>query len=303
MSEHTSLWLVLIAVIAVLAVLGLLTLAGNKWLRRRGVRRTRDTRATPSRAARPSAPLVKRRVQTRHPVVLAHGWGGIDSPICAQLGYSYFRGIPQALRDCGHRVHVVRVSPTGGIELRAKQLARQVARLDTRVNIVAHSMGGLDARLAIARYGLDQHVASLTTIGTPHHGTPLADLAQVLGDWQRARLLLRRLGLSVDGVYDLTTTSMRSFNDKITDAPNVQYNSVVAAAEPATVHALLCWGHRYMDKIAGHNDGVVPQQSQRWGDTLEEIGADHWAQIGWSSAFDAHSFYNRILRRLSARDL
>lgn len=296
MSEQPSLWLILV-VVAV--AVGLLSLVGNKWCRR--LWRV-QTRAAPTSGGAPR-PQVRRRVHTRHPVVLAHGWGGVDSALSAQLGYSYFRGIPQALRDCGHRVHVARVSPTGSIDVRAKQLVHQIERLDTRVNIVAHSMGGLDARLAIARYGLGDRVASLTTIGTPHHGTPLADFASTFGEWHKARWLLRQLGLDMDGVYDVTTASMLRFNSDVRDAPDVQYSSVVAAAEPAMVHALLGWGHRYMQKVVGRNDGVVPEHSQRWGDTLEEISADHWAQIGWSARFDAHSFYSRLLRRLAERDL
>lgn len=47
----------------------------------------------------------------------------------------------------------------------------------TRIHLVAHSMGGLNARWVIAAGGMDTYVASLTTIGTPHQGTTLGDLA------------------------------------------------------------------------------------------------------------------------------
>lgn len=40
-----------------------------------------------------------------------------------------------------------------------------------------HSMGGLDARYYVAALGGSKHVASITTIGTPHHGSHIADLA------------------------------------------------------------------------------------------------------------------------------
>jgi hypothetical protein len=48
---------------------------------------------------------------------------------------------------------------------------------DTRVHILAHSMGGLDGRWVIAKGGLADRIDSLTTIATPHRGTSLGDVA------------------------------------------------------------------------------------------------------------------------------
>ena len=39
-----------------------------------------------------------------------------------------------------------------------------------KVNIIAHSKGGLDSRYAISILGMDKYTASLTTISTPHRG-------------------------------------------------------------------------------------------------------------------------------------
>lgn len=257
--------------------------------------------SAPPPAAR--APAASSRWHTRHPIVLAHGWGCIDRVLPTQLGYSSFRDIPAALRAYGHQVHVARVAPAASIDLRASQLAQQIIALDQRVNVIAHSMGGLDARLAIARYGLGERVASLTTIGTPHQGTPLADAALALGDFRRARGLLRRVGLDMDGVYDLSTARMRSFNQQVPDAPGVRYAHVLAAVERGAVHAMLAGAHRFLIRAAGRNDGVVPADSQRWGEALEELAADHWAQIGWFAAFDVRAFYARLARRLVEREL
>jgi hypothetical protein len=55
-----------------------------------------------------------------------------------------------------------------------------------------------------------------------------------------------------------------------------------------------------MNGTVGDNDGVVPAASQRWGQVLAEIDADHWAQIGWSKRFDAAGFYRDLLRELRA---
>ncbi|MCQ5134484.1 esterase/lipase family protein, partial [Coprococcus eutactus] len=39
-----------------------------------------------------------------------------------------------------------------------------------KVNLIAHSKGGLDSRYAISMLGMAPYVASLTTINTPHRG-------------------------------------------------------------------------------------------------------------------------------------
>ena len=47
------------------------------------------------------------------------------------------------------------------------------------------------------------------------------------------------------------------------------------------------------------SDGIVPATSQRWGQVLREVEADHWAQVGWSLRFDAVALYEEILRELA----
>ena len=53
----------------------------------------------------------------------------------------------------------------------------------------------------------------------------------------------------------------------------------------------------------GDNDGLVPVRSQRWGEVIDEVDADHWAQIGWSTNFDAPALFERLLQQLAARRL
>ena len=252
-----------------------------------------------------AARIVLRRPRaTQHPILLAHGWFGFDRIGLPRFEHEYFRGVPKRLSSLGHRVHVARVSPTGSLRVRAAQLARQIEQLGhARVNIIAHSMGGLDARLAIARLGLGERVASLTTIGTPHHGTPLADMASDFGEWRALRRLLSSAGADVDGLYDISTTSMREFNQQVTDSPAVAYTSVVGVVDvnaPAR-NALLSFGHRYLLSRSGPNDGLVPAWSQRWGDTVLQVDADHWAQVGWFGGFDALAFYAQLAEQLAER--
>ncbi len=283
----------------------------RRWLRGRTARAARLD--APHRASWPNkrgpqrARISRQRSRTtRHPIVLAHGWLGFDRIGLPQLGHDYFRGVPMRLRALGHSVHVARVSPIASIRVRAGQLTRQIEQLGAkRVNIIAHSMGGLDARLAISRLGLGAHVASLTTIGTPHHGTPLADMAVNWGDWRSLRRLLAALGADVDGLYDVSTDRMREFNRVILDVPDVLYTSVVGAVNPNAlgINAMLSPAHAYLLRKAGPNDGIVPATSQLWGEAMGEVDADHWAQIGWFGDFDVESFYAQLAERLAERGL
>lgn len=68
---------------------------------------------------------------------------------------------------------------TGGVEdlaaLVGEKIAKVVRRYDLpKIDIVAHSMGGLVARYYVKRLGGDRYVRSLVTLGTPHHGTSMA---------------------------------------------------------------------------------------------------------------------------------
>jgi triacylglycerol lipase len=261
----------------------------------------------PPQRAVPSWIVLRRPRATRHPILLAHGYFGFDRIGVPALGQEYFRGVRPRLEALGYSVFVTRVSPAAGIAQRAAQLAQQIEQLGVpRVNIIAHSMGGLDARLAISRLGLAARVASLTTIGTPHHGTPLADMAAGLGEWRTLRRLLSSIGINVDGLYDVSTRRMRDFNRVILDRPEVIYASVVGALSAeavAAVHSLLSPGHSYLLRKVGPNDGIVSAASQRWGDSIVQVEADHWAQIGWFGSFDVESFYVQLVEGLAARDL
>jgi triacylglycerol lipase len=256
------------------------------------------------RRRRAPRPLLLRRKTPRHPVVLAHGLLGFDELRIGRARTDYFRGVPARLEREGCVVHRCRVAKTASIADRAADLAAFVNAIDARrVNLVAHSMGGLDARYALGKLGLGAKVASLVTVGTPHRGTPLADLGA--GVAARGILgALRRIGMNVDAFHDLTTPRIDAFNGAIRDARGVHYASVVGApARRRDVSPILVPTFMWLGDVAGQNDGMVPTPSQRWGDVLWEIGADHFAQVGWSHRFDAAEFYAELLRELRGRGL
>lgn len=139
-----------------------------------------------SDAARPFT--VGRVEVTRNPIVLHHGFNASRTN-----DWSFWK-VKEALEADGHRVYVTQVEPFAGVPTRAKSLAAQidVALSDTcaareldaatcartvKVNLVAHSMGGLDARYLAASLHYAPKLASVTTISSPHRGTAIADVA------------------------------------------------------------------------------------------------------------------------------
>ena len=263
-------------------------LAGLSWLAWRLWRR-RQRRTTP-------------RPHPRHPVALLHGAFGFDEIVVRQHRHAYFRGVAERLQAGGIVVHRPVVAPVAGIERRAQQLAEQLRALpEGRVNLIAHSMGGLDARYAIAHLGVADRVASLVTLGTPHRGTPLADL----GHGVARRVGLGRILTDMDTMLaDLTTARMQAFNDAVPDVPGVFYASVVGRVPPSRrpEHPLLVPVHALLERQAGHNDGLVPVSSQEWGEVLLIVDADHWAQVGWSPmGVDTPAIYEAIARALRDR--
>lgn len=126
----------------------------------------------------------------RYPIVLHHGFNASSTN-----SWSLNR-VREALVADGHDVTVTEVEPFNGVPARARTLASIVDGARTafckktggaadlaacertmKVNIIAHSMGGLDARYLAATLGYAPKIASITTISTPHGGSNVADVA------------------------------------------------------------------------------------------------------------------------------
>ena len=238
------------------------------------------------------------------PVVLVHGLFGFDRLGVPGAKLHYFRGIARHLESLGCHAHAVRLPPAASVPERAQMLCDKIAALPhDRVDIVAHSLGGLDARYALARLGLASRVRALVTVGTPHRGTPLADLATD-GPLAGARRALAALGLPLHALDWLSTAALERFNREVPDVAGVRYACVVGGIrdERASVPLAILPVHAYLRRVSGANDGLVPIASQYWGETLAEIEADHFAQVGWRigmrATFDAAGLYAFVVARL-----
>ena len=87
----------------------------------------------------------------RSPIVFAHGLLGFDRLKLGRWTLArYWSDIPETIEAAGNRVLVARVAPLGSIAERAAQLRGFINLFSPHepVHIIAHSMGGLDARWA-----------------------------------------------------------------------------------------------------------------------------------------------------------
>lgn len=114
-------------------------------------------------------------MKTKYPIVLVHGLAMKDTFFMKSFGR-----IDRILRIQGHTVYKSGVDAVGSVETNAAQLKSEIETIVTetgaeKVNIIAHSKGGLDAKYMIEHLGMAEKVASLTTLCTPHQGSPVAN--------------------------------------------------------------------------------------------------------------------------------
>ncbi len=120
---------------------------------------------------------------TKYPLLLVHGVGFRDFHY-----FNYWGRIPRALKKNGARVFYGHQEAWGTVEENAGILREKIFEIlrengEEKVNIIAHSKGGLDSRYLISGLHMAPYVASLTTICTPHRGSMLADLLMKLPDF------------------------------------------------------------------------------------------------------------------------
>lgn len=216
-------------------------------------------------------------MKTKYPIVLVHGLAMKDTFFMKTFGR-----IDRILRIQGYEVHKSRIDSFGSVENNAAQLKEELLALmaDTgadKVNIVAHSKGGLDAKYMIARLDMADSVASLTTLCTPHKGSPVASFVLRFPRW-----MLRIAAGCVNGFYrllgdrqpdSLTACEQLRRRQEATEPLGV-WEPVLCQSYSSTIHAGDYWGDLMMSVplIAAAfvekrtaSDGMVPQDSAVFG--------------------------------------
>ena len=114
-------------------------------------------------------------MKLKYPILLVHGMGFRDYKLVG-----YWGRIPDELRKMGCDIHFGRQDSNGDIETNGRHIARRINEIleetgAEKVNIIAHSKGGLDSHYAISTLNMGDKVASLVTVSTPHHGSLTVD--------------------------------------------------------------------------------------------------------------------------------
>jgi triacylglycerol lipase len=240
----------------------------------------------------------------KHPIVLAHGLLGFSElQLSSYLpAVQYWHGIQDALIAQGATVICGSVPPSSSIEDRAAQLrdhidaAASSSQIPTgKVNIIAHSMGGLDARYMISRLPPRYaDIASLVTIASPHRGSSLGDMVLATNEdgkpasvfhLPKAYGLIERLGLSTAAFSQLTRTYVTgTFNPATPDQDSVRYFSYGAMVDDLPLLSPFRLPLKLIGEVEGPNDGLVSVDSSKWGEykgTL--VNVSHLDLINWSN--------------------
>lgn len=208
----------------------------------------------------------------RPTLALLHGFLGFSrrGPI------EQFRGVERALTRTHMRPLIPEVPSAGTIGDRAEALALKLFHSDTPTfALVAHSMGGLDARYLITHLDPDRRVKSLVTVSTPHRGSYLAQwFLEAKGPFPA---WIRHIGNPA--LSELTPEARKAM--PIPDRPDVVYSSYASCRPPDELPFLLQPCARV---IPGDNDGMVPVSSAPWGKFCGTLRADHIELLGWSLA-------------------
>lgn len=263
--------------------------------------------------------------RTRYPVIMVHG-------ICFRdwQHFNYWGRIPKSLKQNGAHIYYGQQQSAISVADSAAELKAEIEHVlaetgAEKVNIIAHSKGGLDSRYAISKLGMAPYVASLTTINTPHRGCKYADvlldrLPQGLIQYitRRYNALYYMLGDErpdlLAGLNDLRATSCEQFNEEIIDSPDVYYQSIATGMKrPHNTFAPLNFTYLYIKIYDGENDGLVSIDSAKWGNFLGPITTD--PKRGLSHAdiidlvhrdikgFDVSEFYVGLLSDLKEKGL
>jgi triacylglycerol lipase len=218
-------------------------------------------------------------------------------------GIDYFNGVEQRFTG-RHQMLFPDVRPLAGCDERANELADAIVDAisnkkfpDREIHIIAHSMGGLDCRSLIGRnlHGLAEpgRIVSLTTLSTPHFGSPVADL--LVGPkpgidpprflYETARQVLGQLDIPIGALDDLTTARASQIPDVAKTHPHIRYRSCFAAgrAEPfLPTSVLLKPAHDYVVSKTGQpNDGLVARDSAIYGEFQKRFfPCDHADLVG-----------------------
>lgn len=219
---------------------------------------------------------------TKYPIVMVHGIFFRDWQI-----FNYWGRIPGELMRNGAAVYYGKQQSAQSVAASAAELKTQIEQVlketgSDKVNIIAHSKGGLDSRYMISCLGMENHVASLTTINTPHLGCIWVDhILKNMPDFiisfvtKRYNSLFHVLGDTApdfyEGLMDLTAANCTQLNTRMPDSDQVMYQSSMSVMSSMFSDGFPLWLSYFFAKEEGENDGLVSLASAKWGNYLGTV--------------------------------
>lgn len=257
-------------------------------------------------------------ISLKYPIILVHGIAAHDR----KSKIAFWGRIPNTLQSYGLDVYLGNTDAWGDYESNAELLKETIEGVlakteKKKVNIIAHSKGGLDSRYLIWKYNYGNKIASLTTIATPHHGAELSELIykRKAVHSPTVKRALRAFGKKYGDKnpnmyaanYQLTPEYMKQFNKQVLMDKRVYYQSYYTTMRNAFDDPMLfCW-YLYIKRKTGENDGMVSKKSAEWGDNVFEIkgGISHHEIVDIKkktiSGIDIPQIYLNIVRDLGKR--
>ncbi len=265
---------------------------------------------------------------TKYPILMIHGVGFRD------LKWPLYWGrIPTALAGTGAVLSYGQQDCWARIEDNAKSIKARIRQVldetgSGKVNIIAHSKGGLEARMAASSLGMGGQIASITTIGTPHRGSKTIDKLLKAPDslFNIASFAVDNwiglLGDTKPNFYavckDFSTEYAAIFNKENPDVPGVYYQSFAGVMKNPLSDINLSTANAIVKLIEGENDGLVSVESAKWGASFTLLtgrtnrGVSHYDEIdfrrsplssksGGDGIADICDVYKAIVKDLAER--
>lgn len=256
----------------------------------------------------------------KYPILLVHGVFFRDFKYL-----NYWGRIPKELEKNGARIYYGNHNSASSVEESAKQLKARILEIMKesgceKVNIIAHSKGGLDVRYMLSDGEAAERVASLTTINTPHRGCRFADYLFgkapekfknfLANTYNRAAAKLGDTDPDfLTAVFDLTYEKCRERNMQLADPAGVYCRSVGSfQRKPTSGRFPLNLTNRFVKYFDGENDGLVGTDSFEWGSDYKLLvpegkrGISHADMIDLNreniEGFDVREFYVQLVSDL-----
>ena len=210
----------------------------------------------------------------RYPILLVHGMGFRDSKTI-----NYWGRIPKALEQIGCKIFYGYQDSNASIETNGQVIANRINEIieesgADKVNIIAHSKGGLDSRYAISTLHAASKVASLTTINTPHNGSKTVDMLMKFpqplvkfagfGTDCWFRVLGDQHPESYKVFHSLTTKGAKTFNMNNPDDADVYYQSYAFAMRNPFSDIFMWLPGLIVGIVEGENDGLLTPEAVKW---------------------------------------